>query len=247
MDSAIRTEVKCQLPSTEHTQPGTVVHIHHFPSFDDTRSFLINSLNIQSCLNYKSTYSEPHWIFTSQEHNGGQQEADAEHMEQGCRVKVKRKHWLSVSPISIHNHCSSASPVLTAADTGRSIAFSRSTSIGCHHLLGRTDELNWNIVYTKLVLMAASWVVWYPFTSYSPFLKSSISNSCCLSPSFLKSLFLSQPPLHNTHDNFLCIFVPNSVFNTCLSLSCCCPLFFPYFLKDLLQTVFIVLTLIILK
>lgn len=75
MDSTICTEAKCQLPLTEYTQTGPVEFIHRF--HQETRRFLMNSLNAPSCLSQKSIYSEFHWIFASQEYtwdNKGEQQ-----------------------------------------------------------------------------------------------------------------------------------------------------------------------------
>lgn len=164
MDSAICIEAKCQLPLTEYTQAGTVEHIHRFPSLDDKR-FLINSLNVQSCLSCKSTYSEPHWIFClagayqrARRRAAGEQ-ANAWQMEWGCSIGSKRRQQLSGSPVSTCNHCPSASPVLTAAGTGESTAFCGSTSTGWHLPLGKTDELGWNISWARLTLLAANCTV----------------------------------------------------------------------------------------
>lgn len=119
------TEVNFWLPLTECTRTSTEKHIHRSLSLDGKRSFLINNLSIISCLNYKSTYSEPHWIFylTGAQRKAEGEETDGLYLEQGCSVKSKRKQWVSESLISTLNLCTSAPSVVAEADQGGGVAF----------------------------------------------------------------------------------------------------------------------------
>ena len=171
-------------------------------------------------------------------------------MEPGCSIGSKWRQQLSGSPVSTCDHGPSASPFLTEVGKGENIAFCGSTG---WHLppplpLGKTDGPDWNTLWARLTLLAASWAAQYPFTSLSSFPNSSTSNAfCLLSPSFLSSCSHHSPPTLNAHATFPDTAVPNSLFNTCLSLHSCCPLLFSYFFEVLLETLSIMLKLVVLK
>lgn len=140
-----------KLPAVfECTRTSTEKHTHHSLSLDDKRSFLINNLYVLLCLNYKSTYSESHWIFylIGAQRKAEGEETDGLYVVQGCCVKSKRRQWLSESLISTLSLCTSAPSVVAASGQGRGIAFLQAPAQGA---------MNW-----AETLHVPDWPHWLP-------------------------------------------------------------------------------------